>query len=63
MKHCTLPVTGLRVVHLIVSEQAVIEVTPGGLVLREIAVDTTVEAVTAATGATLMMPSAPVTFE
>jgi 3-oxoacid CoA-transferase subunit B len=48
---CTLPLTGVKVVNLIVTELAVIEVTPKGLVLREIASDTTLEAVTAATGA------------
>ena len=50
LKKCTLPFTGLRVVHLIVTEMAVIEVTANGLVLKEIAEDTTVDAVVAATG-------------
>lgn len=50
---CTLPLTGLGVVHLIVTDMAVIEVTPSGLVLRERAADTTVDAVRAATGAEL----------
>src|SRR5436309_733861 len=53
LKRCTLPLTGLRVVHLIVTDIAVIDVTPAGLVLREIAEDTTVEAVKAATGTDL----------
>ena len=40
---CTLPFTGLKVVNLIITELAVIEVTPRGLVLKEIAADTTLE--------------------
>ena len=53
LKACTLPLTGRKVVHRIVTELAVIDVTPGGLLLREIAEDTTLEAVKAATGARL----------
>ena len=34
---CSLPLTGVEVVDVIVTEMAVIEITPGGLVLREIA--------------------------
>jgi 3-oxoacid CoA-transferase subunit B len=52
---CTLPLTGAGVVQLIVTEMAVIEVTADGLVLREHASDTTVDAVVAATGATLII--------
>jgi 3-oxoacid CoA-transferase subunit B len=59
---CTLPFTGLKVVNLIVTEMAVIDVTPGGLVLREIAADTTVEKVKAATGAALTVASTLGTF-
>jgi 3-oxoacid CoA-transferase subunit B len=58
LKKCTLPFTGLRVVHLIVTEIAVIEVTADGLVLKEIAEDTTVDAVIAATGASLDLSGA-----
>ena len=55
LDRCTLPFTGLKVVHLIVTELAVIEVTDRGLVLKEIADDTTVEAVQAATGTPLTL--------
>ena len=62
LQRCSLPLTGARVVHLIVTEMAVIEVTPRGLVLRERAEDTTVEAIRAATGASLMEEGAVGTF-
>src|SRR4029077_2028560 len=63
LPRCTLPFTGLRVVNLIVTEMAVIDVTPAGLVLREIAADTTVERVKAATAAALAVPGTVGTFE
>jgi len=63
LERCTLPFTGLKVVNMIVTELAVIEVTPDGLILREIAADTTVERVKAATGATLIVPDKVGTFE
>src|SRR5688572_4043573 len=53
LKKCTLPLTGMKVVNRIVTELAVIDVTPKGLVLREIASDTTLDAVIEATGASL----------
>src|SRR5687767_2387335 len=59
---CTLPLTGVKVVHLIVTEMAVIEVTPRGLALREIASDVTVDAVRQATGAALHLDGQPDTF-
>ena len=48
-----LPLTGAGVVDMIVTELAVIEVTSEGLLLVEIGVDTTVEAVLKATDAPL----------
>src|SRR6187401_429814 len=63
LPRCTLPFTGLKVVNMIVTEMAVIDVTPGGLVLREVADGTTVEAVQAATGVPLIVPAAVGTFE
>jgi 3-oxoacid CoA-transferase subunit B len=43
LNQCTLPLTGVKVVHTIVTEMAVIEVTPRGLVLEEIAPGFTAE--------------------
>jgi 3-oxoacid CoA-transferase subunit B len=62
LERCTLPFTGLKVVDMIVTEIAVIDVTPGGLVLREIAADTTVEKVKAATGTELIISATIGTF-
>jgi 3-oxoacid CoA-transferase subunit B len=56
LKKCSLPLTGVEVVDHIVTELAVIEVTPEGLVLREIAPDTTVERVQALTEPRLIVP-------
>ena len=63
VKKCTLPFTGLRCVNMIITEMAVIEVTSRGLVLREIATDTTIDAVKAATGADLSVDGKVGTFE
>ena len=62
LKKCTLPFTGLKCVNMVVTELAVIEVTDRGLLLKEIAADTTVEKVRAATGAELIVDRQPSTF-
>jgi len=63
LKQCLLPLTGLKVVDLIVTEMAVIEVTPAGLVLRETAAGATIDQIKAATGADLIVPDKVGTFE
>ena len=57
MKTCTLPLTGVGVVSLIVTELAVIEVTPNGLLMREIAPDATPDTVRKTTEAVLQLSS------
>jgi 3-oxoacid CoA-transferase subunit B len=49
LKKCSLPLTGVSVVHTIITELAYIDVTPSGLVLKEIGPGTTPEAVQALT--------------
>ncbi len=52
---CTLPLTGAKVVNTIVTEMAVIQVTPAGLVLEEIAPGLTADDVQRATEPTLIL--------
>jgi 3-oxoacid CoA-transferase subunit B len=59
LTECTLPLTGARVVHQIITDMAAIDVTPDGLVLREVAPGVSVEEVRAATGAPLHVPRDP----
>jgi 3-oxoacid CoA-transferase subunit B len=53
VRKCSLPLTGVGVVDLIVTELAVIEVTPEGLLLREVAAGLTPDDVQKATEPTL----------
>jgi 3-oxoacid CoA-transferase subunit B len=63
LKRCNLPLTGVEVVDYIVTELAVIEITREGLLLREIAPDTTVETVQSLTEPKLIVPpSGPATM-
>jgi 3-oxoacid CoA-transferase subunit B len=55
LKRCTLPLTGMKVVHTIITELAYIKVTPGGLLLEEIAPGLSVEAVQQMTEAQLIV--------
>ena len=62
IKQCKLPLTGVECCDLIVTELAVMEVTPEGLKLLEIADNTTVEEVIAKTEATLILSDKIGTF-
>lgn len=59
VEHCTLPLTGKRVVQKIITDLATIDITPDGMVLREVAPGVTVDEVQAATGPNLLVPQAP----
>jgi 3-oxoadipate CoA-transferase beta subunit len=54
VKHCTYPLTGLACVDTIVTDLAVIDVRPEGLLLREVAPGWTAEEVQRLTGAPLI---------
>ncbi|MEN3007620.1 CoA transferase subunit B [Pseudothermotoga sp.] len=56
VKKCSLPLTSVRRVDLIVTDMAVIEVTEKGLVLKEVAPETTIEEVLKFTEARLLLP-------
>jgi 3-oxoacid CoA-transferase subunit B len=56
LKKCSLPLTGVEVVDMIVTELAVIAVTPEGLVLREVAPGVTPEDVQKLTEPKLLVP-------
>ena len=62
LERCSLPLTGVGVVDLIVTELAVLEVVPAGLRLTGVAADASVETVRAATGCDLLIEGTPEVF-
>lgn len=59
LKECTLPLTAANAVDLIITEMGVMEVTPQGLMLREINPEFSFEEVQQATGCTLVLEGDP----
>ncbi len=59
LPECTLPLTGVRCVHTIVTDLAVIDVVDGGLVLRERAPGVTTAEIVAATAAPMKTGDVP----
>ncbi|MDR2511352.1 MAG: 3-oxoacid CoA-transferase subunit B [Bacteroidales bacterium] len=55
LKKCTLPLTAAGQVNMIITEMGVMEITPKGIVLKEIHPEFTLEQVQAATGAELII--------
>ena len=56
LEHCDLPLTAKSCVNTIITELAVMDVTESGLMLRELAEETELEAVVAKTGAKVVIP-------
>jgi 3-oxoacid CoA-transferase subunit B len=54
LPHCTLPLTGVGVVDRIITDLAVMDVTPEGLKVVELAPDVTLELLQSKTGVTLI---------
>ncbi|MGH4035945.1 3-oxoacid CoA-transferase subunit B [Actinomycetota bacterium Odt1-20B] len=55
VQRCGLPLTGRSVVHRVITDLAVLDLTPEGFTLVELAPDTSVEQVRAATGADVVV--------
>jgi 3-oxoacid CoA-transferase subunit B len=51
VEHCTLPLTGLKVVDRIITDRAVLDITEHGLILRQLAPGETVDGLREITGA------------
>jgi 3-oxoacid CoA-transferase subunit B len=63
LNSCALPLTGVACVHQILTDLAFLDVTPRGLVLRELAPGATAEEVQAKTEPKLLMPEPPKTMK
>jgi len=63
VRQCTLPLTGKNVVHRIITDMAAMDVTPDGLVLRELAPGVSLEDVRQATEPTLHVPVEPIVMD
>ena len=59
VNECSLPLTGKHVVQRIITDMAVIDITPDGMILREIAPGVSIEDVRAATEPQLRVPVEP----
>ncbi|MBM3413163.1 MAG: CoA transferase subunit B [Bacteroidetes bacterium] len=57
LSHCALPLTGVRCVKKVVTDLAVLDITPDGFLLRERAPGVTVEEIQAKTAGKLLVPS------
>jgi len=57
LEECNLPLTGRRVVHRIITELACMDVTPDGLILREVAPGVSAREIQERTQPTLKVPS------
>lgn len=59
---CTLPLTGRRVVHRVITDLAVLDIGPDGPILRELAPGVTVDDIRARTQPTVLVPAPPLTM-
>ncbi len=63
VRECSLPFTGRGVVHRVITDLAVLDVTADGLVLREVAEGVTVDDVRAATEPAILVPVEPTSMK